>query len=81
MRGRVLCAICGIVTDAEPLEVAAVHSVWYVLCKRELQHEMDVKGLVEGLVLRDSEAAAATLSVFATGRRKIEESEWRVCRP
>ena len=78
VRGRVLCAMSGVVTDAEPIEVAAAHSVWYVLCKRESHTEVAVKALVEGLVLRDSEAAAATMSVFAAGRRKIEEIEWRV---
>ena len=39
-----------------------------------------VTKLVEGLVIKDSEAAAATLRVFAVGRRKIEDVEWRVRR-
>eukprot|EP00966_Prymnesium_polylepis_P105330 2439282-Prymnesium_polylepis.1 len=36
VRGRVLCAMGGVVTTAEPLETAAVHCLWYQLCKRQL---------------------------------------------
>ncbi|KAL1522244.1 hypothetical protein AB1Y20_017241 [Prymnesium parvum] len=82
MRGRLLCMLCGVPTDAEPMETAAIHSLWFMLCQREVLAEAEVDQLVTALVMRDADAAIAAHQVFsAIGQHPISESDWKGVAP
>mmetsp|Transcript_45681 Transcript_45681/g.80622 ORF Transcript_45681/g.80622 Transcript_45681/m.80622 type:complete len:296 (+) Transcript_45681:1-888(+) len=74
--------LCGVPTDAEPMETAAIHSLWFMLCQREVLAEAEVDQLVTALVMRDADAAIAAHQVFsAIGQHPISESDWKVAHP
>jgi hypothetical protein len=75
IQGQLICTLGGIVTDAEPLEFAALHSLWYILCRRKVLIQASVEALVDSLVDLHGEATVVTRSVFAERQQSINASE------
>ena len=76
--GRLLCALGGAATATEPLEAAALHSLWFTLCHREILEHAAVDTLVEALVAVDGAVAALVIRrMFEEGRTTVSAEEWQ----
>jgi len=74
---RVLCAVGGVLTTAEPNETAALHALWYALCHSEAHTELLLDAIVAALIDVEGRAYDAMLAFLPTGRR-LDELEWDV---